>query len=195
MNRKRKILLINGHPDPSPERLCCALAGAYAQGAQDAGHDVRRIELGTLSFPFLQSAETFAAPPPHPAILAARDDFLWAEHLVFVYPLWLGSQPAMLKAFMEWVACGDFLLRAQGARMPKGKLARRSARSVVTMGMPALAYRILFGAHGSRAFEKGILGLAGVKPVRTTYLGMAGTSPRRHRRWLGRMRALGAKAS
>jgi putative NADPH-quinone reductase len=194
MKRKRKILLINGHPDPSPERLCSALAGAYAQGGQDAGHDLRRIDLGTLSFPFLQSAETFASAPSHPSILAARDDFLWAEHLVFVYPLWLGSQPAMLKAFMEWVACGDFLLRTEGTRMPKGKLAGRSARCVVTMGMPALAYRILFGAHGSRAFEKGILGLAGVKPVRTTHLGMVGTSPQRHRRWLGRMRALGATA-
>ncbi len=195
MNSGKKILLVNGHPDASPERLCSALAGAYAQGALDQGHVVRRIDLGALSFPFLQSAETFAVAPTHPSILAARDDFLWAEHLVFVYPLWLGSQPAMLKAFMEWVACGDFLLRAEGSRMPKGKLAGRSARCVVTMGMPALAYRILFGAHGSRAFQKGILGLAGIKPVRTLYLGMVGTSPDRHRRWLGRMHARGAKAS
>jgi putative NADPH-quinone reductase len=113
---------------------------------------------------------------------------------VFVYPLWLGGPPALLKAFMECVACGDFLIGAGGRFMPKGKLAGRSARMVVTMGMPALAYRIMFGAHGTRAFEKGILRLAGISPVRTSYIGNVGTTAEGCRRWVGRMHALGARA-
>lgn len=42
------------------------------------------------------------------------------------------------------------------------------------MGMPALAYRFMFGAHGVRSFEKSILGMSGVKPVRETLIGGVG---------------------
>ena len=62
------------------------------------------------------------------------------------------------------------------------------------MGMPSLIYRTLFRAHGTRAFEKGILRMAGIKPVRTSYIGDIGISFDRCRRWVSRMRAFGAKA-
>ena len=187
----RRILVINGNPDPSTERLTSALASAYIAGAQSTSHDVRRIDVGALTFPFLRAATEFAAPPVHPDIVAARQDFLWADHLVVIYPIWLGSAPALLKAFMEWIACGEFFLATGGGGWPKGKLKGRSARQVVTLGMPAIAYRLFFGAHGARAFASGILRLAGIAPLRTTYFGGAGISPNRSRKWLDRLHKLG----
>ncbi len=74
----------------------------------------------------------------------------------------------MLKAFMEQVACNGFFLDPTARGFPKGRLKGRSARLVVTMGMPAIFYRLLNGA-----FERGILGLAGIKPVRRTLFGGA----------------------
>ena len=41
----KRIAVIQGHPDPSPERLCRALAGAYRRGAEEAGHEVRTIDV------------------------------------------------------------------------------------------------------------------------------------------------------
>ena len=138
---KRRILLIDGHPDSNPARLCNALAGAYAEGASTAGHEIRQLDIASLSFPVLRDPQEFTRSPSHPDILAAQGHFLWADHLVFIFPLWLGGPPALLKAFMEILGCGEFLLGSGKGLFPKGRLAGRTARMVVTMGMPSFIYR------------------------------------------------------
>jgi putative NADPH-quinone reductase len=68
----------------------------------------------------------------------------------------------------------------------------RSAHVIVTMGMPATAYRLAFGAHGVKGFESGILGMAGINPIRETLIGGVGEEGmggREH--WLRRMREHG----
>jgi hypothetical protein len=47
-----------------------------------------------------------------------------------------------------------------------------SARILVTMSMPALAYRCYFGAHSLRSLECNVLGFSGVKPIRESLFGM-----------------------
>jgi putative NADPH-quinone reductase len=190
----KRILILNGNPDPAPERLSNALANAYADGATQSGHDVRRIDVGSASFSFLRKAAAFTAAPQDPDIAAAQASFLWAEHLVFIFPLWLGGPPSLLKAFMEALACGEFMI-GEGKHFPTGKLKGRSARLVVTMGMPSLAYRLLFGAYGIKAFRKSILSIAGVSPIRTTLIGGIGASAARTARLLARLRRLGTRAS
>jgi len=169
-----RILVINGNPDPAVERLTSALATAYAEGAQGAGHTVSRVDVGGLDFPLLRTAKEFVTEPDDPDIVAARGALLLAEHLVFIYPLWLGGPPALLKGFMEQIARAEFALGSRNG-LPHGKLKGRSARVVVTMGMPAPFYRLFYGAHGVRAFNRGILGISGIKPVRTSYLGGVGS--------------------
>jgi putative NADPH-quinone reductase len=165
-----RILVVNGHPDSSRDRLCAALADAYEAGAEKAGHSVRRLDIGRLAFAPLSRPADFLIPPDEPDILAAQEDFRWAEHLVFLYPLWLGGPPAHLKAFLEQLARGGFVVGTENG-LPKGRLKGRSARMIVTMGMPAPFYRLFYGAHGVRAFKCSILGLAGIRPVRTSYFG------------------------
>ena len=41
MTERKRILVINGHPDPAPEHLCAALADAYARGYAFAAGVVR----------------------------------------------------------------------------------------------------------------------------------------------------------
>ena len=191
---KKRILVLNGHPDPDPERYCAGLAGAYEDGARSAGHDIRRLNVGAMSFDFLRTATAFAEVPRNSDIIDARSEMLWAEHLVFIFPLWLGGPPAMLKAFMECIACNEFLLGTGKGLMPEGKLPGRSARILVTMGMPSFIYRTFFMRHGTKAFEQGILALAGVRPVRTCYIGGVATSNGKRSHWLKRARKLGADA-
>ena len=132
---------------------------------------VRRINVGEIHFPILRSAAEFASSPEDKAIVEARAAFMLAEHIVFIYPLWLGGPPALLKAFMEQVAREQFLLGENKRGFPLKKMKWRSARVIVTMGMPPLIYRTIFGAHGVKAFNTGILRLAGFSPIRTSYFG------------------------
>lgn len=186
----KRILVINGHPDTRPERFCSALTDAYVDAAAKAGHEVRRIDVGALSFPLLVKFEDFQLPTDIPDIRKAQDDIGWAEHLVFIHPLWLGAAPAMLKGFVERAACGGFAFDSGTAGNPKRGLVGKSARVIVTMGMPALAYQIVFGGFGIRAFARGILRLSGVRPVRTTYFGAIELSERHRDKCVAKVRRL-----
>lgn len=188
----KRILIIDGHPDPDAMRLCHGLSEAYAAGAADGGHEIRRIDLHTLDFPLLRTREDFDHGTPPNNIAAAQADIMWAEHLVIVYPLWLGTMPALLKAFLEQVIRPNFAFERGKPGWPKKLLKGRTARIVVTMGMPVMVYRWVYLSHSLRSLERNILKFAGIGPVRETLFGMADeTGERTRNRWVSQMSALG----
>ena len=74
----------------------------------------------------------------------------------------------------------------------EGLLKGRSARIVVTMGMPALAYRWFFGAHSLKNLERNILKFVGIKPIRESLVGLVAAKDDKGReKWLAKMEALG----
>jgi len=129
-----------------------------------------------------------------PAPLApAQEDMRWAEHWVFVFPLWHGTMPALFKGFLEQIFRPGFALEQRAGGFPKRLLAGRSARLVVTMGMPVWIYRWYFGAHGLKSLERSILGFCGIGPCRESLFGMVETaSPAKRARWIAGMRKFGA---
>ncbi|MGZ3273885.1 MAG: NAD(P)H-dependent oxidoreductase [Caulobacteraceae bacterium] len=186
-----KVLVINGHPDSRGDRLCAALAAAYAEGAESGGLSVRRLAIGDLNIPILNRAADFSAPAPEGVIRQAQDDIAWADHVVIVHPLWLGGEPALLKAFLEQVLRYGFALDPDHKRL-RGLLKGRSIRLIVTMGMPAIAYRLVFGGPGLKALLPAAFLTAGFWPIRVTLLGGVGSaSVRRRAAWLRRVRRLG----
>lgn len=189
----KRILIIQSHPDISKAHFCHALAQSYAQSAKDAGHEVRTIDVARLQFPLLRSQDEWTAGSLPDVLAPAQEDIRWAQHLVFFYPLWLGSMPAMLKAFLEQVARPGFAIgKMDGKGLPTKLLTGRSARVVVTMGMPALAYRWFFCAHSLRALKRNILGFAGISPVRDSVVGsVEAMRPAGREAWLGRMASFG----
>ena len=188
----RRIAIIDGHPDPSPGRFGRALAQAYADGAEAAGHEVRTILLSKLDFPLLQSASDWEGAPVPPALSDSQAKIAWADHLVFFYPLWLGAMPALLKGFLEQTFRPGFALKPGMRSLRSGLLTGKSARIVVTMGMPAFVYRWYFGAHSLKSFERNILRFVGIGPIRETLIGgVAGPDDKARTQWLDRMRALG----
>lgn len=189
----RRIVIIQGHPDPAGGRFCHALADAYANGAQSAGHEVRIVNIADLEFPLLRTESEFKNSDAPTSIKAVQDDIEWADHLVLVYPLWLGTMPALLKGFLEQAIRPGFAIEFESATAWKKLLKGRSARVVVTMGMPAFVYRWFYGAHSLRSLERNILKFCGVSPVRESVIGSVGAEDSRHRvRWLARMSDLGA---
>jgi len=189
----RRILVIEGHPDPDERRLCRALAQAYASGATASGHQVERIDLATVTFPLLPSQAAFEHDALPPSLIPAQQAILAAEHIVLAFPLWLGTMPALVKAFLEQVLRPGIAFR-YGARGPEKLLRGRSARLVVTMGMPVLAYRWWFRAHGLKGLERSILGFVGIKPIRESLFGNVETaSPATRQKWLDEMRRDGQR--
>ncbi|MEM9494701.1 MAG: NAD(P)H-dependent oxidoreductase [Pseudomonadota bacterium] len=192
---KKTICTIQGHPHDDPSHLCHALLDAYEEGARSAGHEINRIDLASLDFDMLRNPRDFELPPAAP-IQEAQEKVKSADHMVIIYPIWLGSMPALVKAFFEQLARNAFAI-AQNEKggWPHQMLAGKSARVIVTMGMPSAAYKLLFGAHGVKSFETAILGISGFKPVRDTLIGgVDGLSEKQVQRHFATMRELGSKA-
>jgi putative NADPH-quinone reductase len=191
-----RIAIIQGHPDARGRRFGHAAADAYAEGAATAGHQVSRVEVARLDFPLLRTREEWETAPPPAAILGAQAAIAEAEHIVIVYPLWLGGMPALLKGFLEQALRPGFAIgTVSGGNRWAKLLGGRSARIVVTMGMPALFYRWFFGAHSLKSLERNILRLCGIGPIGETLIGnVDGCGMAKRELWLSKLRALGREA-
>jgi putative NADPH-quinone reductase len=187
------VLIIQGHPDIHTRHFGHALADEYAKGAEDGGHEVRRIEVAQLDVPLLRTKDEFEKGTPPDSITTAQEAVMWADQLVILYPLWLGSMPALLKAFFEQLFRPGFAFEdGEERRFPKKRLAGKSARIVVTMGMPAFIYRWVFFAHSLKSLKRNILAFSGISPVRTTLIGnVEGMTDKQRMGWLDEMRGLG----
>lgn len=189
----KHIVIIQGHPDPSARHFGHALADEYAKGAEDGGHEVKRFDVAQLDFPLLRTKEDFEKGAPPEAIRWAQEAVKWADHLVIIYPLWLGSMPAILKGFLEQVLRPGFAFEYQkSGGMAKKLLTGKSARIVVTMGMPAFVYRWIFFAHSLKSLKRNTLWFCGIGPIRTTIIGsIDGLNDKQRAGWLDELRGLG----
>ncbi len=188
-----RIAIIQGHPDNTQPHFCHAVAEAYSAGACDAGYRPQTIDVAALNLPPLRSAEEWTSPP-NETIQHIQAVITNAQHVVIIYPLWLGSMPALLKAFFEQVARPGFALPAEPGVKPfqTKMLSGRSAHVFVTMGMPAAAYRLFYRAHSLKSFERNILKFVGFCPVRDTIIGSIESMSKRDRKdWLKTIRDMG----
>jgi len=193
---RRNILIVDGHPDSREGRYVHAISQAYADAATEAGHEVKTINVADWQFEWLKNADEFLKDQPSQAIAYAQSQIAWCDHIVILYPLWLGSMPALLKAFFEQVMRPNFAFKNEpGGKLPKKLLAGRSARVIVTMGMPSLFYKWYFRAHSLKSLERNILGFVGFAPIRANVIGnVEGMGPEKRQAWLKRIRQLAAAA-
>ena len=190
----KKILIIQAHPDAEGKHFCHALAEAYQAAAIDAGHEVEVIDVGKTEVTFLGSKAEWESSDNWPKFVTdAQDHIEKSDHLVFIYPLWLGTMPALLKAWLEQVLRPSFAFNiAPTGQGWDARLGGRSARVIITMGMPAFIYRWFFLAHSVKSFERNILKFSGVKPVRTSLIGMVEREKGAARKkWLNKIREYG----
>jgi len=192
----KRILIVQGHPDPKGGHFVQALAQAYQNGARNAGHEVSRIDVARLEFPLVRSASDWQFREPPREIREAQAALAAAEHVVIFFPLWLGDMPALVKGFFEQLLRPGFAISATTARNPlaAGLLKGRSAHIVVTTGMPSLFYRLYYRAHSVKSLKRNVLNFVGLSPVRATVIGLADGKRATRERWLKKVFALGRKA-
>ena len=189
----KRVLIILGHPRGAS--FGRALADAYQEGALGAGHQVDTVDLASLSFDPILHQGYAGSQELEPDLVRAQQLISQAQHLVFVYPTWWGSMPALLKAFIERVFLPGFAFKyRQGSPLWDKLLTGRSADLLVTMDSPPLYYRWVARMPGHNQMRRTILGFCGIKPVRIFSIGPVKGS-RQHKResWIQKARDIGSR--
>ena len=176
----RRILVLNGHPDPRPERFCAALCSAYQEGAAAEGWEVRRLDVGKPAL----SADQRAASQLDSDLDMACEAIDWATQLMVVFPLWLEKPPPELGRLFE-------IYHRRALTMPE-PAANRLVHCVVTMEMPAFLHRSLPNRHNILDMNAA---LPGFFRQEREYIGsIRSMSPWQRSDWLSTLHNYGAQA-
>ncbi len=187
-----RIAIVVGHA--RKDTYCEALGEAYRSDAEAGGHKATLFVTSKMMFdPILCEGSAKIQPLEHD-LKMAHDAIMEADHLVFILPLCLGTLPAIFKGFLERVLQPDLVEPSKKGKFTK-ILKGKSARILMTMGMPGFIYRWYFGAFALRILKRNILGFVGVSPIRSTVHGMIEAVTQETRKsWLDATEAMGRNA-
>lgn len=166
----KKVLIILGHPNK--DTFCGSLAESYKKGAVKSGAEVREIFVSDLKFDPILHRGYKEIQELEPDLVRAQELIKWAEHLVFVYPTWWATMPALLKGFFDRVFLPGFAFKyRENSPFWDKYLTGKSARVIVTMDAPAWYNFLVYGNAGQKAVKRGTLQFCGIKPVKVTTIG------------------------
>ncbi len=187
-----RVLLILGHP--RGDSFGAALFDAFGNGMTEAGVDHRKVQLRDLQFDLHVRCPSPADQELEPDLVRMQSLINWADHLVFVYPTWWGTAPALLKGFLDRVLTPGFAFRFHDDGTWDKLLVGKTAELLTTMDTPRAVYRWIYAAPGHRALARATLGFCGVRTVRTQSFGIVERSTLEQRRqWLAAARERGAE--
>lgn len=189
----KKIALINGHPNH--ESFNFALAEAYKKGVENSGVEIKEIIIRDLDFnPNLQFGYQ-KRMDLESDLLKAWEIIQWADHLVWVHPVWWGGLPAITKGFIDRLFLPGlaFKYRANSVWWDKF-LTGKTAHIITTIDQPGWYYRMFYGRPSINQLKKSTLEFCGVKPVKVTYIGIIKNSKEEQRqKWIEKVYSLGRK--
>ncbi|WP_295652590.1 NAD(P)H-dependent oxidoreductase [uncultured Mucilaginibacter sp.] len=187
----KKILIINGHPNP--DSFCFALAEAYKKGAINAGAEVKEIVIRDLAFnPNLQFGYR-QRTVLEPDLLECWEKIKWADHLVWVHPVWWGGLPAITKGFIDRLFLPGFAFQYRENSVWWDKLLKgKTAHIITTLDQPGWYYWLVYGRPSVNQLKKTVLGFCGIRPVKVTYIGPVKKCTTAARcKWLNKVEAMG----
>ena len=187
------VLVILGHGSNSS--FSAAVAETYAKAAEAAGHTVRVLRLADLQF----DALLHGSNPHHQALepdpLAAQENIVWAQHIAWVFPVWWGGVPALLKGSFDRAFVSGWAFKFNtGSPFPVPLLKGRTAHLLVPMDTPPWYYAWVYCMPAIHQMRKTTLAFCGIRPTKTLMLGpiIHSTAAQRDT-WLAKAGALGAQ--
>lgn len=189
----KKIVIINGHPNKDSFNF--GIAEAYKEGAVQSGAEVREIVIAGLNFDPVLHFGYRKRMELEPDLLNAREIIQWADHLVWIHPVWWGGLPALMKGFIDRVFLSGFAYQYRENSVWWDKLLKgRTAHIITTLDQPGWYYQLFYGRPSVNQLKKSTLEFCGIKPVKVTYIGIIRTSTEAQRtQWLKEVRALGVR--
>lgn len=140
-----KSLIIVAHP--KRDSLSFAIAEKYKKSLEQKGDKAQILDLyaDENQQPFF----TYKSDPydrePTKEMLYYQNKISDADELVFVFPYWWGSFPAILKNFFDWNLSMGFAAKFENGR-PIGLLINKTVKVFTTTGTPKWLY-CLTGAN------------------------------------------------
>lgn len=189
----KKILIINGHPNKNAFNNGIVIA--YKTGAENTGAEVKEIVIGDLQFnPNLQFGYQ-KRTELEPDLIEAWEKIKWAEHLVWVHPVWWGGLPAVTKGFIDRLFLPGFAFQYKENSVWWDKLLKgKTARIITTLDQPSWYYCLVYGRPSVNQLKKSTLEFCGIKPVKVTYIGVVKiATPEIRNKWIEKVVALGRK--
>ncbi len=183
--RKYRILVIDAHP--RADSFCRGIVTSIANGASAATHEVRWLALRELSFDLNHTGQEL-----EPCLEHSRQEMLWAEHIMIVYPVWWGTMPALLKGWLDRVLQPGFAFEEREDGGWEGLLGGRSATLIATMDTPRWIFGGMLHSCSIRALRDATLRFCGFSPIRVLIFSPIRTStPELRQHWLAQARQEG----
>jgi len=187
----RKILIINGHPDKDSFNF--GIAAAYKKGALQSNAGVKEIIIRDLQFNPNLSFGYQKISVLEPDLLDAQEKIKWADHLVWVHPVWWGGLPAITKGFIDRIFLPGFAFKYRENAVWWDKLLKgKTAHIITTLDQPSWYYWFFYGRPSINQLKKSTLEFCGIKPVTVTYIGPIRNSTESFRnKWIAKVEQLG----
>ncbi|MCG3864734.1 MULTISPECIES: NAD(P)H-dependent oxidoreductase [unclassified Photobacterium] len=164
----KKVLVINGNP--KSKSYCHELAQSYITASEK--NDVRLLNLSKMDFDINLVSGYEVVQPLEPDLQHFQSSLLWADHVVFIFPLWWGGMPAKLKGLIDRTFLPNFAFKFEAKSLtPQRLLKGRTAELIVTMDSPPFYYRWIYGDPIYKQMKRTILGFSGFEKVSKTYIG------------------------
>lgn len=179
-HKKKRIFVLVGHPDASAT-LSSELALLYETAAKKAGHEVRKMHLGSMRFDPILHKGYKVIQMLEPDLQKFQEEVLWCDHFVVVYPNWWCTMPALLKGLFDraWLPGFAFNMRRGNDGAPvdgwQKRLKGKTARVLVLSGTHPFFIWLLFGDY-TNEIKMGILWFSGLK-TKVTRFGPADHAP------------------
>ena len=189
----KKILIINGHPNPSSFNF--AIAEAYRKGALDSKAVVETITIADLNFnPNLKFGYQ-KRTELEPDLIQAWEKIQKSDHLVWIHPVWWGGLPAITKGFIDRLFLPGLAFKYRENSVWWDKLLTgKTAHIITTLDQPSWYYRIFYGRPSINQLKKSTLEFCGIKPVKVTYVGIIKNAKEEQRKkWIEKVYSLGEK--
>lgn len=190
----KKILVINGHP--VEDSFSKALADSYIEGAESKGYKVEIIQVRKMDFnPNLMFGYK-KRMKMESDVAQAISKIKESDHIVWIFPMWWYSMPAMLKGFIDRTFLPDVAFRSRPGKLPEKLLRGRSSRIIITSDTPRWFDRIYMKSPAINQLRKGTLKFSGINPVKVTYIAPIKNSRDSFRqKWLRKVEILGSRSA
>ena len=158
----KNVLIIVSHP--REESLTVSMASAHAEASKNVGNSVEVIDLYRCEKqqPFFTYEDANGVYQTE-EMTYFQEKIEKADEIVFFFPYWWGSMPAILKNFLDWNLSKGFAFTYENGR-PKGLLEGKHVKLFTTTGAPKFFYTIT-GANRrlKNMFKEQIVNFCGMK--------------------------------
>ncbi|MEI6575824.1 MAG: NAD(P)H-dependent oxidoreductase [Bacteroidota bacterium] len=166
------FLLVLAHP--SERSFCHEILKTFEEELHSINHNYRIRDLYQLDFdPVLRPSDlgSLKAGIIPATISEEQEHILWADVLVFIYPIWWTGMPAIMKGYVDKVFSSGFAY-SYNDNHPKGLLFDKKALILNTQGYTKEYYDKIGMTEALRkTTDEGIFDFCGIKVIDHKFFG------------------------